>query len=91
MTSTPGKPRQLPGADIHEAADGFVVYQAEDGQVHFFNNTALVIFEMCDGEHGIEDIADYVRDAFNLKEAPLQEVEETVSQFVEKGLVRFTT
>jgi PqqD family protein of HPr-rel-A system len=91
MSMQAKKPQQLPGADIHEAADGFVVYQAENGQVHFFNNTALVIFELCDGEHSTQDIAAYVRDAFELAETPLQEVEDTVSQFVDKGLVQFTT
>ena len=43
------KPRATQGLDVNETEDGLVIYTAANDKVHHLNNTAAVIFQLCDG------------------------------------------
>jgi hypothetical protein len=82
------RPTRSEGLEVSEVADGLVVYQAAPEQVHYLNNTSAVVFELCDGDHSLQEIADTVRDVFSLSEAPIEEVRTCVDDLAGKGVVR---
>jgi hypothetical protein len=89
MASSP-TPRPVRTADleINEVADGLVVYQADPEQVHYLNNTAAVVFELCDGQLTVEQITERVGELFSLAEPPVAEVAACVAELTAKGVLR---
>ena len=89
MASSPTlRPVRTDGLEINEVADGLVVYQAAPERVHYLNNTAAVVFELCDGEHTIAAIAEAVGQLFALAEPPTAEVEACLVELRAKGVVQ---
>jgi hypothetical protein len=43
------RPHRQPGVEIHFVEDGCVVWVPTTDQVHFLNETAMHILELCDG------------------------------------------
>ena len=44
------------GLDVNEVPDGYVIYQTDADRVHYLNKTAAIVFELCDGARGTDDI-----------------------------------
>ena len=89
MASSPTpRPTRTDGLEVNEVADGLVVYQAAPEQVHYLNNTAAVVFELCDGTRTVAEITDLVGQTFGLAEGPAAEVEACVTELLAKGVVR---
>src|SRR5271165_277253 len=76
----PGRPRQpesrdarpvhASGLEIHEVADGLVVYQPDPECVHHLNSTAAIVFCLCAGENTVAEIGEEVALAYGLAQAP---------------------
>ncbi len=89
MASSPtDRPVRTDGLEINEVADGLVVYQAAPERVHYLNNTAAVVFELCDGARTVPEIADAVGELFSLTRAPTAEVEACLVELAAKGVVQ---
>lgn len=89
MVSSPTpRPTRTEGLEINEVADGLVVYQADPERVHYLNNTASVVFELCDGRRTVPEITELVGATFSLAEPPTAEVEACVAELLAKGVVR---
>jgi Coenzyme PQQ synthesis protein D (PqqD) len=89
MVSSPThRPVRTDGLEINEVADGLVVYQAAPERVHYLNNTAAVVFELCDGDLTVAEIADALRRLFSLASAPTAEVEACLVELAAKGVVQ---
>jgi hypothetical protein len=73
--------------EVHESADGLIVFQEIDDRVHHLNATASIIFELCDGTHDVAGIAAQVRDAFTLDHLPIGETTECLKMLIREGLV----
>jgi len=84
MSDTPARVENL---EIVETADGFVVYHEARDRVHFFNPTAAVVLELCDGTKSDEQITNLVQRAWNLPEPPVDEITECLAQLRQEGLV----
>lgn len=82
------RPSRVEGIDVVEVADGFVVYHPDRDRVHFFNHTAAVVLELCDGTRSDEQIVDVVARAWELPEPPDDEVTQCLAQLRQEGLVR---
>jgi PqqD family protein of HPr-rel-A system len=80
-------PSRVDGIDVVEVADGFVVYHPERDRVHFFNHTAAVVLELCDGTKSDAEIIQFVQRAWDLPEPPKPEVDQCLTQLREEGLV----
>jgi hypothetical protein len=80
-------PAQVDDIDLVEVADGFVVYHPARDRVHFFNHTAAVVLELCDGTRSDADIAGLVQRCYELPERPDAEIAQCLSQLREEGLV----
>ncbi len=80
-------PKQVPGLEVSEVADGLVVYQPDPDRVHYLNNTAAVVFELCTGENTHEQIAELLGRAFTLEHTPRQEVDTCLEYLSREGIV----
>ncbi len=82
------RPKKSDGLETDEVEDGFVVYQPDRARVHYLNPTANLILELCDGELTPAQIAGLIAQAFDLAEAPTQEVEDALAALQAEGLTR---
>ena len=63
------------GLDVDEVSDGYVIYQTGSDRVHYLNKTAAIVFELCDGARGTDDIVSRVSSMFELGGAADGEIE----------------
>jgi hypothetical protein len=82
------RPQPAEGLDIHEVPDGLVVYDPAADRVHYLNPTASVVLSLCDGNRTPADLAELVRSAWGLDEAPVAEVAACVEQLRGEGVLR---
>jgi hypothetical protein len=80
-------PARVEDLDVAEVADGFVVYHPARDRVHFFNHTAAIVLELCDGSKSDTEITKLVQRCYELSEPPETEVAECLAQLREEGLV----
>jgi hypothetical protein len=84
---SPRLPKMCAGLDINETDDGLIVYQESTDRVHHLNQTAAVVFQLCDGSHELEEIAESVGKLFDLSEPPALEVEACLENLAREGLI----
>ena len=82
------KPVRADGLEVNEVADGLVVYQDGPERVHYLNNTASLVFELCTGENSVARITELLRDTFGLDASPEAEVMACVEQLRSQGVLR---
>ncbi len=83
MTFTPTE-----GLEISEVPDGRVIYQPSNERVHYFNPTAVVVFELCGMGHTVGEIGTFLRDAYSLDVEPKAEVIQCIEALVSENLLR---
>jgi hypothetical protein len=64
------RPRRAESLEINEADDGLVVYDPTEDQVHHLNESASIIFDLCDGTRDPEAIAEILGEAYDLAAPP---------------------
>ena len=82
------RPQVEPGLEVNEVRDGLTVFDSVADRIHYLNQTAAVVFTLCDGRHSVSDMAAFLAEAFELDEPPLDQVQECVGQLVRLGLIR---
>ena len=67
-----------------------MLYDSRNGSAHVLNSTAAVIFTLCDGKHSVEEMAEEVRNRFELKPDSdiLRDIKGFLDKFQEKGFFR---
>ena len=81
-------PRRVDGIEVNEVADGYIVYQPAQDRVHYLNRTAVLVLEMCNGRLAAGQIPGLLKEAYDLAEAPTEEVATCLAKLIEEGLVR---
>jgi hypothetical protein len=81
------RPRPVEGIKISEVADGYVIYDPKQDRVHYLNQTAAIILELCNGKVTARELVLLVQDAYNLPEPPEAEVADCVQKLIEEGLI----
>jgi hypothetical protein len=79
---------QAEGLEITEVPDGRVVYQASAGKVHYLNPTAIIVLELCASRQSAAQIADFLKDAYSLGDAPTESVNACIRSLLDEGLLR---
>jgi hypothetical protein len=74
------------GLDVNEVPDGYIIYQTASDRVHYLNNTAAIVFELCDGARDADDIVSSVKKMF--EGAAEGEVEACIQTLLKEGLVQ---
>ena len=82
-----GKPKRVSHLDITAAEEGCIISRAGSDRISFVNRTAALILEFCTGESTVEQIADLVKQAYNLPQAPIDDTREALKQLDAEGLL----
>jgi hypothetical protein len=80
-------PRPAEGIEISEVADGYVVYDPKHDRVHYLNQTAVIVLELCNGQVTAGELASIIQEVYDLPASPAEEVAECVNRLVEEGLI----
>jgi len=78
---------RVEGLDVNEVPDGYVIYQIAADRVHYLNKTAAIVFELCDGARGADDIVTRVSQMFELEGKADTEIEACIRSLLKEGLV----
>jgi hypothetical protein len=81
------RPRPSDGIEISEVADGYVIYDPKQDRVHYLNQTAGVILELCNGQLSVGELPALIQEAYDLPDPPVQEVDDCVQKLIEEGLL----
>ena len=66
-----------------------VLYDQESETIHVLNPTALLICDLCDGEHSVEDMEKAIRNEFSASDEQMvsQDIQGVIDRFFEEGLL----
>ena len=82
-----GNPTRLGNLESIPADDGYIVYDQGQDRVHYLNPVAALVLELCTGDNSAAEIAELVRDAYGLAQAPAAEVDEVLGKMKAEGLL----
>jgi Coenzyme PQQ synthesis protein D (PqqD) len=82
-----GRPLQASGLEVQELASGLLVHQVGQDGLHYLNNTAAVVFQLCDGNHTVAEIGAQLALAFGLTEVAADVAEHCISELRAKGVL----
>jgi hypothetical protein len=80
-------PVRAPDLEINEVADGYIVYQPDRDRVHYLNQTAALVLELCNGRNAEADLPELLRLAWDLPVPPVEEVAECLETMRKEGLI----
>jgi Coenzyme PQQ synthesis protein D (PqqD) len=80
-------PELIPGLEVNEVADGYIVHQQDRGRVHYLNHTAAVVMELCNGRNAAADLPRLLQLAYGLSAPPAEEVEACLTTLRREGLI----
>ena len=75
------------GLEINAVADGYIVYQPDRDRVHYLNQTAALVLELCNGRNAEADLPELLRLAWDLSAPPVEEVAECLEALRKEGLI----
>jgi len=87
VTVGDNKVAKVPGMEVNEVADGLVVFDPVAKQVHYLNNTASIVYELCDGTSDVAAIAVSASELLP-EQAWDEQVPECLSDLAVRGLIR---
>lgn len=83
------KPVRKSEIKIEEIGKEAVLYSSNQKSIHVLNPTARLIWELCDGEHSLEDIEREIRQRFAVPEDldVMGDIRRTLAVFTEKEIL----
>jgi hypothetical protein len=84
------KPVRRSGITVKDIGGEALLYSTEEEAIHILNPTAQLIWELCDGEHGLKDIEQAIRASFSVADEHdvTGDIRRTLEVFVGKGLLK---
>ena len=85
----PQQPTRREGVMAKKIGRETFLYDFEKGSVHILNNSAQFIWDLCNGQHNVDDILNALKKGFNIPADTnlLEEIEATLVVFHKKGLL----
>jgi hypothetical protein len=82
------RPIRKPGIIVKDIGGETLLYSADEEAIHILNPTAQLIWELCDGEHTVEDMERAIRASFSVADEHdvVGDIRETLELFASKGL-----
>ena len=88
--SLTGKPTRRPDVWLRQAGDENALFDQQNGSVHMLNETALAIWELCDGETSPDEMVDAVVTLFGMHQDVVEEdVKRILGDFEHAGLLEW--
>ena len=85
MSLKPKRSGEMTGAT---GPEGWAIYNPSTGDVHFLNDSARAIWELCDGETSVSEMAEAISELTGIpKEEAARDVSETIERLLDLGLV----
>lgn len=82
------KPKIRSDLTVVELEGEAVIYDDETRQVHYLNQTATIVFNLCDGSSTIKELAGDIADAFSLQQDEVErQVRTVLRNFREAGFM----
>ena len=82
------RPNPRPEIRVETVDDELVLYNAASGQAAYLNDSAAVVWKLCDGERSVSEITALILREMDGSGRPVGgDVEETIGEFVKAGLV----
>jgi hypothetical protein len=78
-------PRAVGGLDWSEMDGAFILARPHGD--HVLNQTGVVLLELANGRHTVDEIVEIVQQAFRLERPPEREVRDFLARAAEAGLV----
>lgn len=75
------------GLEVNVVSDGYVVHDGGKDRIHYLNQTAAVVLELCNGTFAEQDMPLFLQRAFELPEAPVADVVACLASLRHEGLI----
>ncbi|MCF6148549.1 MAG: PqqD family protein [Candidatus Kuenenia sp.] len=81
--------RKQEGIITQDIGNEIVLRNADEKTIHVLNTTARIVWELCDGDHTVEDIEHTLREKFSIPDNVnvLNDILNTLSTLSEKGML----
>ena len=79
--------RRVAGIETNAAPDGVMVYQEARDKVHFLNQTAVIVFELCGMNKSVTDIETFIAEAYGLPTSPSEAVRTCLQSLLDEELI----
>jgi hypothetical protein len=66
LSAVVGRPRQRPHIESEPLDDDAVLIDLVSGDYHVLNRTGFAIWELCDGTHSIDELAEIIADVYSI-------------------------
>ena len=89
MGSLSDKPRRRDLVVCRKMGDETVLHDSETGAIHALNPNAYLVWDLCDGEHGLADMEKALRDHFSISETDKvsEDIRDVIERFSREGLL----
>jgi hypothetical protein len=88
--TTERRPRRRPGYRLEEIDNELLLFHPASTQILYCNETASLIWRLCDGERTVQEITALLIDAFpDAADSIARDVEATVERFTDYGAIEF--
>ena len=84
-------PLQRPGTWLRQSADENVIVDTDNSQLHVLNDTALALWQLCNGQNTVDEMITAVCELFGEPiDVVRRDVESALSGFDSAGLLLWT-
>lgn len=84
------RPVRRPDVWVRKTVEENVLYDPESGAVHLLNETALAIWELCDGETRADEMIEAICDLFGMhQDVVVEDVERICGDFEKASLINW--
>jgi hypothetical protein len=87
----PRMPYRIDGVLCKSLGSETLLYWPDGKAIHVLNRTAHAIWELCDGEHTVQEIEARIRDNFQILDPHadvITDIHRTLQTFTEQGLLK---
>lgn len=84
------KPASKGDIVYRRAGDEAILYNAKAKFIHMINSTAVLVWELCDGLHSIDEIEEIIRDKFEVstKNDIRKDIQDIIEEFRKLKLLK---
>ncbi len=84
------KPRRIAGYLLEKMDDELLLYHPAETKVMYCNQTASIIWQLCDGKRTVQEIVELLAAAYPAAADEVEnDVQATLQQFAEHGAIGF--
>jgi hypothetical protein len=88
--TAPNKPRRMPEYRLEKMDDEMLLLNPAKTKILYCNDTASLIWQLCDGTHSTPEIAAILIDAYpEAADVIAADVEATLKQFLEQAAIEY--